>query len=1068
MTTYGKTQGIVKPSKNRTDIRTDHISSFGYGELREEQFGHNQEKAFNEGLKKCVNWDIKEQGILVKRGGITESSLSPLWERSRNTIIRDTNFFSSNVTVANAGGVKRFETLKIDVEVLYVFLENGDGKKATDIYFSYTRGVEGLPPEGSSEFWTPSATYIGAHLDIGDSTLYSLGRGAFCFSYTLENNTVAPLLYLSNRRLGEVNRNIINGTVTFQARIAGTTRQPDTFFLENVEGGEVKKGEDAKVKYRSNLEHAQLGLDAKFFEEDAIRVVRDKFTSTTRHYGVADEAGQEPISPRNFIWAVHRFSFLPHATETYRVMKGSFLQEDRTIDGIISLQSETRKYNSKDITRADGSNFHFAFYAEVDKLANLPYIQKDEDKEENITIDNYPLESLLYTLDIGTSGHGGRTSGKIAGEDTALSLAGELDPDWVNVKDNDEYYSFKSPARKNYGGGVVKDSADGSYAEKLPPGMLLHPFNGYEEGLFSESAANFSDRRRPLYYGKRWYGVICQIDEDFLKKILSYPGGGGFCSISLLEKTNEKGTGVKSVDRLAWVQRFNGAKRYLDKETRANMPYNALVSFTCNLSEAVMVNNEAQREAWGVPQPWAFPTLEALFWSLVNVTKFEHIRLPYFSLDSGHPRSITKVGGRTIYGCSNSGTVVHSAPNLPLGLSRAPTSGYLLTADNLKLVRERGLEAADTAQIGRIKTSETFKNKNEGGLDTQIRGPIDFSIGYYLNSQYAARPDQGIDPFSGFAEDVGQGDNGEVVWVGSLRGITVGTRRAEIVAQTASNGGISPGLINYSHVQTTRGSIHGRVANGDSNIFFVGADGESIFQIFFDENVAGFRSLNICHFGGDYFDEKDGISNVRDMMWDYRRRALWVLYKPKGSEDTDPLKIALFFFSKEYGVMGWSRYEFGVEGANPVALFRTRDNGVGFTTKAGNICKLAFFGLRSNDPKDNIDNFGEKEAEIRSEAEFFRRAGTGSIGPSAVYASLPSYTILRTLNTSQIFLGGQGDTKGGESVSFPVAEDDERNYEFDVTGYMTDGHLPTLKVVHTRDEPAALLSISSRYEIPEG
>jgi len=285
-------------------------------------------------------------------------------------------------------------------------------------------------------------------------------------------------------------------------------------------------------------------------------------------------------------------------------------------------------------------------------------------------------------------------------------------------------------------------------------------------------------------------------------------------------------------------------------------------------------------------------------------------------------------------------------------------------------------------------------------------------------------------------------DSDEILWVSAHRGLVLGLRD-RILRTTAPP---NLGAFRLEQVQTYNGAGSSITATGEYNLFYVGADGVSVYGLIYDGNTQdGLRAINLSMWGG-----RNG--KVTGMFWNSKKNCLYV--SREGLKGYDVL-----FLDTEYEVRGWGVYDTELEG---VGEFRGGVflDGPLFFDVDGN----AYF--ERSDFADGSDG----GTGVDSDVEFFKNVPRSEEGITGHEYFSVGKTNLIARNCSEVKVRYDHQ----EDVPFNTQNVVAHKFrhkglsEFrDLQQYVQEQHsiLPILRLRHSKDEGAEILSTSSMINI---
>ena len=562
-----------------------------------------------------------------------------------------------------------------------------------------------------------------------------------------------------------------------------------------------------------------------------------------------------------------------------------------------------------------------------------------------------------------------------------------------------------------------------------------------ENALFINRALDDTQEPPPPTntYGNRQGGpqysfpiyVPASIPRSILDRVqyLSKAGGPLMMRLLLIDGSTR--------DLFCWVYRYEQGFRG---------EYNCFICFSfrgpANLGEtdAEMARGlDKDRGVVGVGHPMYYYSFHSIDEALDNLTAQLQTYLysvPAWNASEGHPRSAYSEGGRLFLtgGGPGNSKVAHSAP--------APQSIFKFNnyIPNLPRVEKLANSGIYDGVIWDSTAIKAVRDAGPGGLRQRLADTFipasnegEEAIYWYFVQLLGE---------SGVSSNVGDfdvGDDDSVHWVSGVRDLIVGTSRGEIRVPVNEN---LEQVFGSRGVQSFRGSSSSLVERGDYAIFFIAENGKDIYNMYYDDGVAGFRS-ELATLTAPEFDSK-----VRDMTWDYTLRCLWVMLESG--------KLFKYFLSKEYEIAAWSRFTTNLGYFNPRHFVRRRGR-LGIISEGEDAFSVYTVGGDETLADGDFLVTGipsDRGAEIRSRVDLFKVAPPGKQGVSSLYKKRVSFTEMDTYNCSELDVDGERHIPENGIVFLDRGTDEV-------------SRLPVIRVEHTAPEKAVLRASDSKMIIHE-
>ena len=446
---------------------------------------------------------------------------------------------------------------------------------------------------------------------------------------------------------------------------------------------------------------------------------------------------------------------------------------------------------------------------------------------------------------------------------------------------------------------------------------------------------------------------------------------------------------------------------------------------------------------------------------LAFLYQLDPIRLysyPVFNNYDGHPSDAELMDNRLFY--AGRDRVRGSARGLPLKLSNVVPRQMALITPRIK---EAILNFAD---LDVAKADE--KALRDLVLIRQpdpFRSSEDYVVWY--NYQLTGGSDLPFDILVGEA-----GTEVNIQWLDKVRGLLIGTDTAEIVGVTGGNapiifdGGASNLSLRSPH--SFRGSSSSITARGDYALFFVGKDGRTIWYLFYDDGVTGFRSEE-----GTFLYEFEGDGFVKDMVWSQKNRALYLVWDRGEKIGTE---LHVMYFSREYEISGWVKWDSLWLTEYISSLFVENDILhilVNPPNEENGKRYLRIYRVRED--KVFHDQVGGRMgvhpdrtaySEIFSRGTHFKASPRGDTGSAAQYLKRAGYTTMLVNGVTEIYFG-----KGPKSQVYRFKKEEASHPRLikDISKHVENNpsYLPLLSWEHRKDEEMYILNTSSRIDIME-
>ena len=1010
-------------------VVTDTQEGFGYGQIREEYWGKSTSEEFRKGVKRLINWDINQTKSLVKRTGAVEDNLFVPWsDKRRRRVDGDVGFFEGNVSFYDDfTEERRVVDFKLEeFGEIYILAVNWFTGRyyydPNDPPRGQQAGHPTLPDDSGFTYWNRYTRndillYVGFTDELESRRARNTSPSARNSIFRVLGSRGVTFRFFDDLRFTSVLFDNISA--------AGTVlrlRYLDEFMnllVFHFDGGSELSA--------SSLEFSEVRKDREYLvtSQSAYPV------SISRERGGELTCGSLGLKPVGF-------SVAGRDTEGSRIIR-TFVGErsyyecgyqnnesagDITKVGTMifeparSLDSITRDSNLVWVNTFEGNAAYFSNNRFKLRRAGTRYDDPATDLTEAVakqamlnTVRRRLRPIMRWGRPITRSGNMWvKPSDPVPVEMALTTLSGvsTTAPYSITLKNN---LSLAAPLYPDLDGFPAVQ-----YVEEPFPITYLGSVSGRRE--FMSSRINLALNSSSSTIGTCWVPV--QMSGTTLDRCVFSDQGVGELLV-YLEERDATNTVLSTKAFLCTVIKYNG---FLDiGSANNNTHYTALFQF---YTQDAMDGLEFMGENKGL----GFRSIDSMLYTVLAADKFNVVSFPGYSVGGGFPANAQVVDQRTMLSGFGNNRILASGTH---GVAPA-TSFSSRIPEDLKF--DGGMLDNVTAGKGSILTPPSSQAT-----------PDEF---FYFNLQL----DQSRVPFE-LEPQLGR-DN-EVFWVNTLRGIIFGTRVEETRVLTFQNAPLNKDNASTTTFQSARGSGSHLTAKGDYSLFFVGPNGDEIFYFWFDDGISGLRSRAANVIGGD-------LDTIRDMLWDYRRKALWVIHGDG--------EIALFFMSREYDIMGWTEYRFEdlVDGAlvpryKASTLFHNRDRSVGFTAEGGYLVTLPY------SKEEGFGDFADPGGNVVSRVEFFRNPPASRTGAATIWQKRASRTELFTRNFTEIFKGGRS-----REDSVNMIRDVKEVNPFGVYNYALDGIAVSIlrdekllysSVEHRKNERAEILSISGRYEIKE-
>ena len=253
-----------------------------------------------------------------------------------------------------------------------------------------------------------------------------------------------------------------------------------------------------------------------------------------------------------------------------------------------------------------------------------------------------------------------------------------------------------------------------------------------------------------------------------------------------------------------------------------------------------------------------------------------------------------------------------------------------------------------------------------------------------------------------------------------------------------SSEAIQSSAVSFDSPQSFRGSRSNLVAQGDYSIFFVGADNRTIWGLFYDDGVSGFRSAKVSEMGPEL------TGDVTAMAWSQAEDCLYVI--------TDAPQLLKFFYYKEKNIMGWTRVTSEIPHFHPHNVLRVGDD--------VEIISARFFEnelIRMDAYRVTVGQSFDQDGErykIQKEIEFIKEGQPIRSGSTAQFVKQVGDTVIHTKGVKAVRVGNRSQR---------VAADRQGRIETAVES----GVSPRLKITHATEEEFEILSTFSKINVQE-
>ena len=398
---------------------------------------------------------------------------------------------------------------------------------------------------------------------------------------------------------------------------------------------------------------------------------------------------------------------------------------------------------------------------------------------------------------------------------------------------------------------------------------------------------------------------------------------------------------------------------------------------------------------------------------------------PEYNARDGHPSDGVIYGRRKVESRKND--LFTSWGVEPSILNNFIPSGFQVTNDILEKIDGGVTEDFTQAELDALKVQVIPDPRNATSDEVYY---------YQLQLQELATPGSAIP----FKYTVGS-DSDQIQWVANHRGLVVGLK--DRILRT-----LRPPLASQfqlEEVQTYDGAGNRLTARGEYNLFYVGSGGEAVYGLIYDGNTKdGLRAVDFSMYGG-----RPG--KVNGMFWNAEKNCLYV--------SRDGVKgLDVLYLDSEYQVRGWGVYETLLVDYFRGGVFL---NGPIFLGLGGN----AYFENTFN--RDGVD----RDIDIQSDVDFFKNVPAGQEGATGYEYFSVGKTNIVARNCTRI-------KKLDDLLADEVIDANKVNHKFRAgqgliefrdlqIGGIQDQYsiLPLLRLRHDVDEPAEILSTSSRIEI---
>ena len=510
-----------------------------------------------------------------------------------------------------------------------------------------------------------------------------------------------------------------------------------------------------------------------------------------------------------------------------------------------------------------------------------------------------------------------------------------------------------------------------------------------------------------------WW-VRARVAKNILKRLVWFEGYGGY----LVARFTKQGTS-ENRELLVRVVRGGGLNTLKHPGLGARKDDDVLSSdLTPNVFLGFKVADVNENDRG---KSMKFDSLGQVFDFLRGQSQLSFFRFLHFNQENGSPRNITRVSSRTILSGFNLNYLVASYAGIPSVLTGFVPFQFRLTEKELELLKEPG--GADN--LGGPGSNATFDQAVYYALLTSGNTEEERALAY---------------PFS--TEVTLPGDS-KPLWVSGQEGAVMGTETGEL-----DIGDLQAGRTRFNRYVSDRGSSSSLTAKGDSSIFFVGPDGRDLYQMFFRQGRSGMLTRSITYHGGSFIQE-----GVKDMKWDFQRKALWVIYGEG--------KVALYFSDEQYEIGGWVRYSFGGDlDFRARALVRFADRTVGFIREDLSLyrCPIPYrfdYTRFRDDLRDG--NTTDYAAKLR----LICHATRSSTGSASNFTQRVRRILLKTRGVGQLFSGVAQVAKGGPP--------ERGNVQWNLAPYVeesgADLGITYVDVEHRGNEKALFLSMGFTAEV---
>ena len=1086
MATASNTQ--KRPRQDNTTVASDHIDHFGSGQINSRFYGKSLTKEFQQGVRVLENMDITDQGALVKRKGLVQDKrfvFNKVFRRNGHNddglgaefdytvisnleidhlnyrVFSDVVVYSlavrSQVQLAGAstrigtysgiivGGISREDydaygnnegLFNFDPDVPHGTTLNNIGLDPATVYNNYSKCVSlSESRDEAPEFYR--GRLVPPYLPMINQ---SKSRNFSVFSSTTQGIGRSVIEKVGNTRYIVMFPEYPGGLVPFIVETGSTEGVFNTRFM-----GDIGKVLDIfGFQLPMQLRFSELGLHP-IQKSKAILNVLHGNTSPTQQDGA-----KTVFFSRIGVGSI--FGFLSRdSTDTANKAKAERLNYGNYLESQTETVRDTYGYVTFRGNVFSGNLPQVEEGEPLDPDATYRYPNGDEVKNRFRTVEdvstNDPTKLTVGGVVINSfSSLGGlpeffevewRQWSKI-GEERVLSAPQSRD---ILTYVGDNPFTVNNSGEPSLV--TTGDQSGGSnYLFKpniQPSAYFSQPIEGPRDlgvnvnFLGVKSDSSLSDSQNTLF-------MLANVDEEVLSRCLLNENQPG---IILIDTGEIDPSGDKPVLSERVVVAFVHPIKFL----RVSVGFDQDIGFNCylqfftnaalaeggNFLKAIkFVTQEGAEVLTTVRDGLGFTDAKRMRRTLKVAPSFSVVYLPMFNSGDGFPSTVATVDQRTVFSGFKTNRVAFSYRRSALGFSPIfppqidPGLGVI---DSIRAKNENVILGKD-------------KDLSEQGKAVAIGfRPLDDTDDYVQFYANATAP-----IYQAMVEDLSLSSNESIKWVTSHRDIMIGTNRQEFFVTTPNRGPLTVDTIASRNFQSARGSGLGITAKGDYNFYFVGADRRTIYSAAFSESIGGMRSMNATYIGGP------DIGEVSDMVWDTKRNALWVLYQVEGIS-----RIALFYNSTEYGVMGWSYYSFGDhERFNNILNFVSVEDDIGFLLQDGDDFRVFIA------PYDTLFYRDEGDEPIRSRVTFFRVPIRGAKGNPSLWTKIVGKTTLFCQNVTELVYN-----KDTRIVYSPDAANVEGVNMIECGGQVRGSRLPYLEVQHNKDEPAAFLAISSRYEILE-